>query len=105
MSHQDYIADRTRREPRLQAEIAAAEAELAVGELIVNRRREHGMSLAEIAEMSGITLSRLEAIEEGDALTLHELLWLLHALDLSVAFDQDFHILSHTSSVLGRATG
>jgi transcriptional regulator with XRE-family HTH domain len=105
MSHRDYIADRIRREPRFQAELEVAEAELAIGELLVNRWHEKNLSIAQLMELTGISQERLEAVEAGDSMTLHEVLWLLHALDVSISIDQDFHVASHSPKLLRRSVG
>ena len=92
MSHRDYVRERGQREPRFAVERQAMDAELALGEAIVRRREERAISVAELADVTGIPAERLEAIEEGDTLTLHEMLWLLHALELSVILGPDFQL-------------
>ena len=94
MDHQRYVAQRSQREPRFASEREAAAAELAVGEAIFGRREELGRSLVELAAMTGIAEERLRALEEGEAMTLHEVLWLAHALDLSVSLGPGFHVVS-----------
>jgi transcriptional regulator with XRE-family HTH domain len=64
----------------------------AAGEAIFGRRDEHGVSLAELAAMTGIAEERLQALEEGESMTLHEVL-LIHALRLSVSSDPGFHVV------------
>ena len=103
MSHREYIAERNRREPRFKAEVDAATAELAIGELLVNRWHERNLSTAELTDMTGISGERLEAIAAGDSLTVHEVLWLLHVLDLSLVIDQDFHVTSRAPRLLRRS--
>jgi transcriptional regulator with XRE-family HTH domain len=105
MSHREYVSDRSKREPRFQAEIVAASAELVLGEAIVNRRHERNLSLPQLSDVTGIPLERLELIEEDDALMLHEVLWLLHALDLSVSIDSEFQVSTHVHRFLGRSGG
>jgi transcriptional regulator with XRE-family HTH domain len=92
MRHQDYVNERSRREPRFQAERQAAAAELALGEALVLRRHERGVSLADLADVTGISEARLESIEEGDSMTLHEFLWLLHALETGITIEPGFRV-------------
>jgi len=87
MSHRNYIVNRGQREPRFTVERQAAAAELALGEALVRRRHEWGSTLAQLAEQTGIAEERLEAIEEGESMTFHEVLWLLHALEVSMSAD------------------
>ena len=99
MTHRAYVAERSQREPRFEAERDAAAAELALGELLVRRRDEWNLSLGQVAQTTGIAEERLEAIEEGESMTFHEVLWLLHALDLSVSIDAHFNVRSNAPAV------
>jgi transcriptional regulator with XRE-family HTH domain len=99
MSHRDYIADRARREPRFTAERQAAAAELALGDALVRRRHESHLTLSQLAEETGIPEERLEAIEEGESMTFHEVLWLLHALDISLSIEPDFSLAPRASAI------
>lgn len=65
----------------------------AAGEAIFGRRDGQGVSLAELAAMTGIAEERLQALEEGESMTLHEVFWLIHALPLSVSSDPGFHVV------------
>jgi hypothetical protein len=57
------------------------------------------VSLAQLAQTTGIAEERLEAIEGGESMTLHEVLWLLHALDLSVSIDAHFNVRFNAPAV------
>lgn len=98
MKHETYVAERTAREPRFADERKAAAAELRLGELLVRRRVEHDVSIASLAELTGISESRLDDIEAGDGLTLHEVLWLVHVLDLNVAIEAGFAVSATAAS-------
>ena len=98
MKHEPYVAERTAREPRFADERKAAAAELALGELLVRRRVERDVSLASLAELTGISESRLDDIEAGDGLTLQEVLWLVHPLDLNVAIEAGFAVSATAAS-------
>lgn len=100
MNHGTYVAERTARDPRFADERSAAIAELAVGEMIVRRRVARGMSLQTLSDMTGISEARLDDLEAGESLSLHELLWLAHALDLNVSIGPGFAI--STVSPAGR---
>ena len=65
----------------------------AAGETIFARRDKQGVSLTELAAMTGIAEERLQALEEGESMTLHEVFWLIHALPLSISSDPSFHIV------------
>jgi hypothetical protein len=93
MGLQDYVEVRDARDPGFEAEVRAAEAEMVLGEALARRREEHGLALAQLADTSGIPEARLAAIEAGEAMTLHEVLWLLHALEMSVSIGADFRIM------------
>jgi transcriptional regulator with XRE-family HTH domain len=106
MTHmRDYIASRSQREPRFQAEVDAAEAELALAEALAVRRRERKLSLEEVAATTNISVERIEAIESGDGATVNEMLWLLHALDLSISVGPAFSVAAHGPTLLRRSAG
>lgn len=103
MSHRNYVADREQREPRFTVERQAAIAELALGEALVRRRHEWNITLAQLAKQTGISEERLEAIEEGESMTLHEVLWLLHALDVSLTIGTDFDLIPRATTISKRS--
>lgn len=94
MKHKTSMAERSVRDPRFADERKAALAELALGEVLIRRRLERDVSLLELADTTGIPQDRLEAIEAGDSLTLHEVLWLVHALDAPVSIGAGFTVYS-----------
>ena len=96
MNHQTYLTERSGRDPRFADERKAAIAELALGELLVDRRMERNLSVEQLAEVTGISKARLDDIEAGESLTLHEVLWLVHALDLDVMIGPGFMVSSGT---------
>jgi transcriptional regulator with XRE-family HTH domain len=102
MSHSDYVSRRSERDPRFEVELQAAAAELAIGEAIVRRWQEREISQPHLAELTGISPERLEAIEAGDTLTLHELIWLAHVLDLSVVIAPNFNVTTQAPRILRR---
>jgi hypothetical protein len=105
MTHmRDYIAGRSQTEPRFQAEVAAAEAELALAEALAVRRRERSLTLEEIAA-TNIPAERIEAIESGDGATVNEMLWLLHALELSISVGPAFSVAALGPTLLRRSAG
>jgi transcriptional regulator with XRE-family HTH domain len=99
MSHQRYVTERQQREPRFGAERQVAAAEFFLGETLARRRHELNVSLAQLAATTGITEERLEEIEAGDSLTLHEVLWLLHALEVSVIIGPDFEVVPRVAMI------
>lgn len=103
MSHRNYVAAREQREPRFAAERQVAFAELALGEALVRRRHEWSITLAQLAKQTGISEERLEAIEEGESMTLHEVLWLLHALEVSLTIGTDFDLTPRVTAVSKRS--
>lgn len=92
MHHRTYVAERIERGPRFADERSAAIAELAVGEMIVRRRVVRDASLQILSDTTGIPEARLDDIEAGESLSLHELLWLVHARELNIAIDPGFTI-------------
>lgn len=92
MNHVDYIAARTEREPRFADERAVAAAELEMNGFLEQRREALKIPLHRLAEMTHITQERLEAIAEGETMTLREALWLCHELRLSVLIGHEFEI-------------
>jgi transcriptional regulator with XRE-family HTH domain len=96
MSVQQYVLARSEREPTFGAEVRAAAAELDLGELLAKRRAERGLTLTELAAATGIAEERLELLDEGDAMTLREMLLLLHVLEVSVSFEPSFTVASRT---------
>lgn len=102
MSHREYISRRQNRDPRFAAELNAAAAELAMGEAIVRRCQELGLSQPQLTDLTGFSAERLEAIESGDSLTFHELLWFAHVLDLSVSVGPDFSVTIQAPRMLSR---
>jgi hypothetical protein len=105
MSHRDYIADRERREPRFAAERQVAAAELTLGEALVHRRHQWNLTFAQLAEQTGIPEDRLEAIEEGESMTFHEVMWLLHALEVSLSIGPDFDLAIEVPTISRRSVG
>ncbi|MCC7022761.1 MAG: helix-turn-helix domain-containing protein [Thermomicrobiales bacterium] len=101
----DYSASRSRKEPRFQGEVAAAEAELSLGEAIAMRRGKRNLSLEEVTEITDIPVERIEALESGDGATVNEMLWLLHALDLSIFVGPAFSVTVHGPTLLRRSAG
>lgn len=98
VKHETYVAERTAREPRFADERKVASAELALGESLVRRRVDRDVSLARLSELTGIPETRLDDIEAGDALTLHEDLWLSHALELDLAIRAGFSVSATPAS-------
>ena len=99
MSHQRYITERQQRDPRFGAERQVAAAELLLGETLVRRRHEMSISLAQLAAKTGIAEERLEDIEAGESLTLHEVLWLLHGLEVSVIIGPGFEVVPRVAMI------
>ena len=99
MRHRDYVTARTAREPRFEAERKAAAPELELSGAIAARRQVLEIPLERLADETGIPMERLPAIEEGESMTVHEALWLLHALDLSARLGADLRITSAPSLV------
>jgi transcriptional regulator with XRE-family HTH domain len=99
------VESRLQREPRFREELASANAELALGEAIVHRRHERNLSLEQIADLTGIPMERLEAIEAGDSMSLPEVLWLVHVLDLSVSIGANFHVNAQAPRFMRRSAG
>lgn len=92
MMMRQYVEARGEREPTFTIEVRAAAAEFDLGEALARRREERGMSVAELAAASGIAPERLERIDEGDSMTVREVLLLLHVLETSISVDHDFTV-------------
>lgn len=92
MNHQDYVSRRSDLDPKFRQELALATAELQLATAIVERRMTRNIELGDLAERVGIVEDRLEAIEEGDQITIVEALRLAHELDLSIAIEPGFRL-------------
>jgi transcriptional regulator with XRE-family HTH domain len=92
MNHEDYVNRRSEQDPEFRHELALATAELRLATAIAERRMANGMELADLAEIAGISMDRLEAIEDGDRITVIEALVLAHALDMTVAVEPGFRL-------------
>jgi transcriptional regulator with XRE-family HTH domain len=101
MSHRNYVAERGQRDSRFTDERRAATAELVLGEVLARRREEQNISLSQLADATGIPEERLIAIDAGDAMTLHEVLWLLHVLEVSVSIGPGFDLTSQSPVTSG----
>ena len=87
-----YVQERTAREPRFGNEVAAARSELDLATALVQWRHNREMTLGQIAEITGMSEERIEAIEEGDAITVSEIMWLAQALNLVVSIGPNFNV-------------
>lgn len=97
MKFEDYVASRTALEPRFEHEQLVAKAELAFTEVIVDQRNAQQLTLDALSNLTGIAVERLAALEEGESATLHEVLWLSHALNLVISVTPDFQIWASVS--------
>jgi hypothetical protein len=95
MNRQEYVSERSQRDPRFKVEHHAATAELELAEVLARRRRERGVPLAKLSDIAGIPTERLEAIDAGESMTFHEVLWLLRAIETAVTIDPGFRISAH----------
>ena len=94
MNHQDYVGRRGEEDPEFRQELALATAELQLATAIAERRMTRNIELGDLAERVGIAEDRLEAIEDGDQITIVEALRLAHELDLSIAIEPGFRLFS-----------
>lgn len=94
MNHQDYVSRRSEEDPEFRQELALATAELQLATAIAERRLAKNLELGDLAQSVGIAVERLEAIEDGDRITIVEALRLAHELDLSIAIEPGFHLFS-----------
>ena len=92
MRHQEYIARRSEQDPNFRLELAIATAELKLATAIAERRLSREISVGEVAEATGISVERLEAIEEGDNVTIAEALRIAHALDITIGIEPSFQL-------------
>ena len=92
MNHQDYIDRRSAKDPEFRQEFAIATAELKLATAIAQRRMAAGITTGELAERAGVPKDRLEAIEEGDDIKIHEVLRIADALDLAVGIEPEFRL-------------
>lgn len=92
MNHQDYVTQRSERDPAFRHEFAIATAELALATAIAERRFALDMTTQELAQSTGISEERIEAIEEGDQILISEVLRLTHFLDIMVAIEPGFRL-------------
>ena len=92
MNFERYVADRISRDPRFETEMLAARAELEFAAEIAEQRRIRKMTLETLSSETGIPITRLEALEEGDSATLNEILWLSHVFDLVVSVNPDLRL-------------
>ena len=90
MSIDSYVQERSAREPRFGNEVAVARSELDLATSLTRWRHNREMTLGQIAEITGMPEERIEAIEEGDAITVSEVLWLAQALNLVVSIGPNF---------------
>ena len=98
MSHQDYVSRRSESDPEFREELALATAELQLATAIAERRMARELEPGDLAERVGIAEDRLEAIEDGDQITIVEALRLAHELDLSIAIEPGFRLFSVSST-------
>lgn len=94
MSHEDYVSRRSERDPEFRQELALATAELQLATAIAERRLASDIELGDLAKRVGIGEDRLEAIEDGDQITIVEALRLAHELDLSIAIEPGYRLFS-----------
>jgi hypothetical protein len=97
MKLENYVASRTAIDPRFEHEQIVAKAELAFTEAMVDQRNVQQLSLVALSDLTGIAVERLEALEEGESATLHEVLWLSHALNLVISVTPDLQIWASVS--------
>lgn len=97
MKFDSYVASRTAIDPRFELEQTVAKAELAFTEAIVDQRSAQQLSLDALSNLTGIAVVRLEALEEGESATLHEVLWLSHALNLVISVTPDLQLWASVS--------
>lgn len=105
MRREDYVAVRRSADPRFAGHQAVAKAELAFALALRRRREALNLSYTQLADATAIDPHRLEAIEEGDGVSLSETLWLVHALGISITVEPDFAIASSPRVALRVATG
>ncbi|WP_409471582.1 helix-turn-helix domain-containing protein [Streptomyces sp. HC307] len=94
MNHSQWKTRRTRKLLGEQVEESAAYVEagyaFALGQAVHDRRRELGLSQAELARRAGMTQPQISNIEGGDSVpTLPLLTRLAKALDASLTIDLD----------------
>ncbi|WMX45808.1 helix-turn-helix domain-containing protein [Streptomyces roseicoloratus] len=78
--------------PEVVAERAEIRLAMAFAKAVYDRRKELGLSQAEVAERAGLTQAKISRVEGADAVpTLSLLRRLAHALDasLTIALDDD----------------
>lgn len=92
MNHQDYVTRRSDRDPEFRRELAIATAELKLATAIAERRMATGIALSDLAMTTGISEERLVAIEDGDAITVSEILAITHVLHLTIDIGPDFRL-------------
>ncbi|KUL35611.1 helix-turn-helix domain-containing protein [Streptomyces regalis] len=94
MKHSQWKTRRTRKLLGEQVEESAAYVEagyaFALGQAVHDRRRELGLSQAELARRAGMTQPQISNVEGGDSVpTLPLLTRLAKALDASLTIDLD----------------
>jgi hypothetical protein len=90
MSIDRYIQERSAREPRFAHEVAVARSELDLATSLVRWRHDRRLTLGQIAELTGMTEERVQAIEDGGGMTVSEVLWFAQALNIVVSISPNF---------------
>jgi transcriptional regulator with XRE-family HTH domain len=87
MSREAYLAARNQKNPRYERDRAVARVQLNIAAALYQRRDRLGYTLEQIEERTGISVKRLEMIEEGDTSSLPEVLILADDLGLALMVD------------------
>ena len=102
MNHEDYVSRRSEEDPEFRQDRALAPADLQLATAIAERRMTRNIELGDLAERVGILEDRLEAIEDGDQITIVEALRLAHELDLSIAIEPEFRLFAVSIAQVAR---
>jgi ribosome-binding protein aMBF1 (putative translation factor) len=92
MSRDRYLA-KQRSDPAYEAARAVARANLDLAAALHRQREALGLSQEDAAAKAGLTVHRLEMIEEGDTSSLTELLRLLSAFGLVLRIERDLRVV------------
>jgi transcriptional regulator with XRE-family HTH domain len=87
MSRESYLAAQRQKNLFYDRNRAIARAQLELASALSQQRDRLGYSLEQIEQRTGISVDRLQMIEEGDTTSLPEVLALADEMDLALMFD------------------
>jgi transcriptional regulator with XRE-family HTH domain len=87
MSRESFLAAQKKEDPFYDRNQVIARVHLDLALALTKRRERLGYTLEQLEQRTGISIERLEMIEEEDTTFLPELLALAHELGLALVFD------------------